>query len=215
MAECFFVLKKMYRSPVEDGNPVLGVVEIQMKTKFLKETIDYTGEQLSSLWAYKTAGLQGDSIVSFIGKADVSEHLVDLEDVKAMAFIYSEQMLHFIVEHFELDLEKAVLRQRMLMMIIQECLALEGSSPVIERRGDDLFIEERKLSVSIATLSPVSSLIHVGLNIRTENTPVPAFGLNELMKISAVPAFAEKVLESYATEMADINLARCKVRGVS
>ncbi|NQV69853.1 MAG: DUF366 family protein, partial [Pseudohongiella sp.] len=54
-----------------------------MKTKLLPETIDYTGTQLSSLWAYKTAGLQGDSIVSFIGKADVSEHLVDLEDVKA------------------------------------------------------------------------------------------------------------------------------------
>lgn len=185
-----------------------------MKAKFLSEQITYTGEQLSSLWTYKNAGIQGDSIVSFIGRAEVSQHLVDLEDLKAGAFIYSELMLHFIVEHFELDLEKAIFKQRMLMVLIKEALRRESIQLTMDRRGDDLYIDNRKLSVSIATLSPVSSLIHVGLNIYTENTPVPTYGLSELIDVSVVPIFAQRVMSSYIEELSDIELARCKVRGV-
>ncbi|MBI1879344.1 MAG: DUF366 family protein [Chloroflexi bacterium] len=69
-----------------------------------------------------------------------------------------------------------------------------------------------KLSVSIATASPTSTLIHTGFNIETEGTPVPAVGLAELDV--DVPAFAAELLRRYAAEVHDIWLARCKVRAV-
>ncbi|MFA5928522.1 MAG: DUF366 family protein [Candidatus Margulisiibacteriota bacterium] len=195
-----------------------------IKAKFINKRIDYTGEQLSSLWIYKNTGFLGDAITSFTGKAEVSDHMVDMEDVLKKEFIYSENMLHFIIEHFDQDLEKAVLRQRMLICIIKELLASglwrkghgkADKSTVLDRQGDDLYYNKRKLSVSIATLSPVSSLIHVGLNISSKNTPVPTIGLNELMPEADLPDFARSVMSLYVMEMRDINTARCKVKGVA
>jgi hypothetical protein len=88
----------------------------------------------------------------------------------------------------------------------------------ITRRGDDLYLQrddgdEGKLSVSIATISPTSTLIHTGFNILTEGTPVPTVGLAEL-RID-IPSFAEALGERYRSELHDIWLARCKVRAVS
>jgi hypothetical protein len=212
------------------------VLVINIRSLLMKSPLDYDGSQLRSHWIYQTTGLKGDAIVAFMGKADVHAHLVDLEDVQKNAFIYSEKMLHFLVEHFDTDLEKAVLRQRMLMVIVKEKIqsstgilpvrADEGTGKmpvlldslrerVLCRVGDDLFIGDRKLSVSIATVSPVSTLIHVGLNISSKNTPVPAIGLDELIGEPAVPAFAETVMTAYREELQSIYNARCKVRGVS
>ena len=70
-----------------------------------------------------------------------------------------------------------------------------------------------KLSVSIATVSATSTLIHTGFNIETDGTPVPTVGLADLD--IDVPAFASELLHRYADEMQDIWLARCKVRAVS
>ncbi|MFH1429857.1 MAG: DUF366 family protein [Candidatus Margulisiibacteriota bacterium] len=185
-----------------------------MNKSFLYEKVDYTGEQLSSLWIYKNAGIRGDAIVSFIGKADVRDHMVDQEDVLKNEFIYSEKMLHFLIEHFDLDLEKAVLRQRLFMVIIEEVIKEYGCDNII-RSGDDLYVGDGKLSVSIATLSPISSLIHTGLNISNKNTPVETYALLDIMKEKDLEQFAGKVMEKYIKEMEDIYLARCKVKGVN
>lgn len=176
-------------------------------TKFIDEEITYTGDILHSHFAYEEFGILGDSIISFIGPAKVEEYLVDIEDQKKKGIIYSEEMLHFIVEHFSLDLREAIFRQRHLITIIAELLGQN-----IERNGDDLFYKDKKLSVSIATLSPVSALIHVGLNISSENTPVPTVGLEEL---DVEPKeFAEAVMDSYREELEDINKALAKVKAV-
>jgi len=190
-----------------------------MHKNFLKETINYTGEQLSSLWIYQNTRLCGDAIVSFVGAADVRDKMVDLEDVMKKEFIYSEKMLHFLIEHFENDLEKAVLRQRMLMVIIKDTLAIHIANnnlkvDHIRREGDDLYIDNKKLSVSIATSSPVSSLIHVGLNVSSNNTPVATFGLEEILSENDIINFANNIMDAYATELADIKKAKCKVKGV-
>lgn len=149
-----------------------------MQTLWLDETITYTGAQLRSLWAFRTCGLQGDSIVAFCGPCDVSEeHMVDEADRRAGQRIYSPWMLHFIVEHFDCDLERAVLRQRLLVALTGDLINSRLGRLAVRREGDDLFAADRKLSVSIATLSPVSALIHLGLNVRTEGVPVPAVGL--------------------------------------
>ncbi len=121
-------------------------------------------------------------------------------------------MLHFIAEHFDVDLEKAVLRQRLLATIVREGLErLSGRR--IERRGDDLFDGDRKLSISIATVTPVSSKIHFGINVvRAEGLDVPTEGL-ETYGV-ATRALAEAVLGHYAEEIAGVLDARTRARGV-
>lgn len=184
-----------------------------MEGRYITEEIAYTGEELRSHWAFRRFHLLGDSIVAFQGPCHVAaDRMVDLADVKADAPIRSERMLHLIVEHFGGDLEKAVLRQRLLVCIIGEILIGFGVSPPFERRGDDLFHGERKLSVSIATKTPVSCMIHVGLNVVNWGTPVPTVGLAD-MGIDSED-LARKVIHQYLQEMQGIREAECKVRGV-
>ncbi|MDD2420541.1 MAG: DUF366 family protein [Heliobacteriaceae bacterium] len=184
-----------------------------LKTFFGEEPQSYDGTQLSSLWAYRRYKIMGDSIVAFRGSCRVAlDKMVDLEDVLAGDFIYSPEMLHFIVEQFDQDLEKAVLRQRLLIVMIKEELAARVNRVLI-RCGDDLYWEGKKLSVSIATLSPVSAMIHVGLNLCTEGTPVPTVSLAQLGE-NDPQGFGCRIMDRYVAEIADIHLARCKVRGV-
>lgn len=186
-----------------------------MRTLYLRENLTYDGSQLSSLWAFRHLGLQGDSIVAFRGPCRVErEALVDVADYLASSIIYSPDMLHFLVEHFEQDLEKGVLRQRLLVVIAKEILEKKGVK-LLERRGDDLFSEDRKLSVSVATITPVSVMIHLGLNVRAEGAPVKAVGLLELgLREEEIGELAEAIMEAYAGETKGVFLARCKVRGV-
>lgn len=191
-----------------------------MQTKYIEEkAIKYDGTQLAPHWIYRSFGLMGDAAVSFRGECEVKlTEMVDLEDVRANAPIYSREMLHFILEFFDNDLEKAVYRQRLLITTIKE--SLERRDLVARRSGDDLFLKRAdntngKLSVSIATASPVSTLIHTGLNIVSEGTPVPTIGLHDLgIRDKEVQALAVEVLGRYAEEVSDIWLARCKVRPV-
>lgn len=184
-----------------------------MEKVFLPEFIKYDGRQLSSLWAFRNFGIQGDSIVAFRGPCHVElTEMVDLADVRARAHIHSEEMVHFIIEHFDMDLEKAVTRQRLFIAITKDLLEARSPETRFARDGDDIFVGDRKLSVSIATLSPVSSLIHTGINIRSDNTPVKTIGLADLGIDSET--FAREAIETYSSDVEDIRLARCKVRGV-
>jgi hypothetical protein len=188
-------------------------------TRFVTEReILYDGRQLTPHWIYRTFDLLGDAIVSFVGPCRVAiSEMVDIEDVKANAPIYSPLMLHLIAEFFTGDLHLGVYRQRLLIVQAAELLA-EMSGRLITRRGDDLYLTRAdgtpgKLSVSIATASATSTLIHTGFNIETAGTPVPTIGLADLGV--APQAFAEALLQRYAAELADIWQARCKVRAVA
>jgi uncharacterized protein len=190
-----------------------------MHTLFVAEReIHYDGRQLAPHWIYRGFDLLGDAAVAFVGgcRVELSE-MVDIEDVKAAAPIYSPRMLHVIAEFFSGDLHLAVYRQRMLIVAARELLEVMAGRAVT-RRGDDLYLARAdgtpgKLSVSIATGSATSTLIHTGFNVETEGTPVPTVGLGELGV--DVPAFARELLRRYADEVADIWQARCKVRAVS
>jgi len=183
-----------------------------MHTIFADHDIPYTGAELRPLWILDTFGAQGDAIAAFIGPCDVTvEHMVDRLDVLQGATITAARMLHFIVEQFaEAGLLAAVLSQRLLVCVAADVLREAGVS--LERRGDDLFVGSRKLSVSIATISAVSSLIHLGLNVDPAGAPVPAVGLAELGLDAR--RVGEAVLERYAAECASVHAARCKVRAV-
>ena len=184
-----------------------------MLTLLSDKLIPYVGANLRSGWIRETFGVEGEAIVAWLGPCHVAtEHLVDLEDVAAGAEIHAELMLHFLAEHPGDDLLVTVCRQRLLVAEALE--VLRGLTPTapLRRQGDDLYSGDRKLSVSIATLSPRSGLIHLGVNVDPAGAPVPALGLAEMGVDSA--DLARRLLAAYAEEMAGIDKARHKVREV-
>ena len=184
-----------------------------MKTQLLEQEIKYEGWQLSQHWIYKNFKIQGDAIVAFCGECDVKlTEMVDIEDVINNEPIYSKYMLSFISEQFNIGLIEGVLRQRLLMSTIKE--ALEKRGVVVRRDGDDLFINDKKLSVSIATKSMTSVLIHTGVNILAEGAPIPVSALKTDLNIDDIKEFAIEVMKNYSEEIEDIVLASTKVRGV-
>ena len=184
-----------------------------MKAAWIEAATKYDGLQLRSGWVKEKTGLEGSAIVAFTGPADVPiEHMVDLEDVAANAPIFSHEMLHFIAEHLDRSLILAVARQRLLVAIATEELARRAPNAAIERNGDDIFEGKRKLSVSIATDSPRSSLIHFAINIRSDGTPVPTKGLSDY---GINPReFADVILTRYCEEIDSMEKAKNKVRFV-
>ena len=189
-----------------------------MHTKFIDIETKYSGLELAPHWIYKNFHLQGDSIVAFCGECEVKlTEMVDIEDVINNEPIYSKSMLNFIVEHFNIGLIEGIIRQRLLICIIKEVLEkyllTSHLSPLtIHRKGDDLFVDDRKLSVSIATKSLTSVLMHIGINIDPTGAPVDAVGLN-FLKISEVKGFAQEIMLKYSEEINDILLASAKVMG--
>ena len=179
--------------------------------RILDEEIPYTGRELRSGWVRERVGYEGDVGVGFVGACHVAtEDLVDLDDAREGEHIHAASMAHVIVEHAGRELEAAVLRQRLLVVILCEILA--GKGVAVERSGDDVFFEARKLTVSIAAPGPQSTLIHLGINVDPEGAPVPAAGLGE-MDIAPRELLAE-LLEAYRLEMTSVRHATVKVREV-
>lgn len=184
-----------------------------MKTLFIENEIKYIGSQLAPHWIYKNFKIQGDAIVAFVGECEVKlTEMVDIEDVINNEPIYSKYMLSFITEQFNVELVEGVFRQRLLVTCIKE--ALERRGFFVRRNGDDLFVNDKKLSVSIATKSMTSVLIHTGLNILSDGAPVPVSGLGSDLGIEDIKEFAQEIMQKYSDEIEDIILASTKVRGV-
>lgn len=184
-----------------------------MKTLFIENEIKYIGSQLAPHWIYKNFKIQGDAIVAFVGECEVKlTEMVDIEDVINNEPIYSKYMLSFITEQFNVELLEGVFRQRLLVTCIKE--ALERRGFFVRRNGDDLFVNDKKLSVSIATKSMTSVLIHTGLNILSDGAPIPVSGLGSDLGIEDIKEFAQEIMQKYSDEIEDIILASTKVRGV-
>ena len=184
-----------------------------MKTKLAEQNIKYEGWQLCPHWIYKNFKIQGDATVAFIGECEVKlTEMVDIEDVINDEPIYSKSMLSFISEQFNVGLVEGVFRQRLLICIIKEALEKRGFK--ITRNGDDLFFEGKKLTVSIATKSATSVLIHTGINILSDGAPVKASGLTSELGITDIKGLAQEIMNNYAEEINDIIMASTKVRGV-
>ena len=184
-----------------------------LETKILKERIDYTGDQLRSHFVREKAGITSDGLVAFRGACAVTgSRLVDLDDAEQHSSIIAEEMLHFIGEHFECNLSETNYRLRLFISIIGEFIRELASDLVLTRNGDDLFIAEKKLTVAIATVTPVSTVFHCGVNIDARGAPVPAVGLGEIGVDE--DKFTAAVLERYRQECLSIDRAIRKVRGV-
>lgn len=184
-----------------------------MKTHFHPSPLGYDGAQLSSHFCYRRFGIAGDSVLAFIGPVRVQlSEMVDIEDVLARDAIQSDEMLNFIIEVFGLDLFGTVFLQRLFMACVQEEINAKLGRYAVRRDGDDLFYDNRKLSVSIATASPVSTLVHAALNTVGTGAPIPVSCLSE-MGIDPV-SLAASVLNRFSEEFESAQFARVKVNWV-
>ena len=178
--------------------------------------MDYDGSQLKHCLAYEYRAVLGPSICFFIGTADVKKHLVDLEDSFAGDFIKSERMAHFIIEIPNIGIQEAVVWQRLFIRMIAREIGKDTENLEIEINGDDIMLAGDKLSVSIATLSRFSGLIHVGINIHAgKDCPVPAIGLADITNGFGIftdeHAWTQYIAHIFADEYTDIVNATYKV----
>ncbi len=180
-----------------------------LEIKNIDKKIKYDGSQLTPHWIYRTTGIMGDAVVAFCGPCSIPyDNMADLEDVIAKESIKADNMLHFICELFGRDCFCAVGVQNAFVSEIQSVLLKKGVD--VEKRGDDLFIGKGKLSISIASVSSVSALIHIGLNIENKGTPVLTSALKDF---DIRPKdFAFEVLKRMKKEYSRMVLASCKVR---
>jgi hypothetical protein len=180
-----------------------------MQIHLEKSKFPYTGKELRPHFLLSRFRLQGDALAAWCGACLVeTDDLVDWEDRLANDHIRAGEMIHVIGEFFERTLREGVLFQRLLVATIQEELRARGVP--VRRQGDDLFVAERKLSVSIVTSSPVSQLLHLGINIDPEGAPVAAIGLKEL---GVEPfSFIQEILGRAKQEWEDLTWACAKVK---
>lgn len=183
-----------------------------MKTYFLDYPITYTGEELRPHWILKKTKITGNALVAFHGPCQVkTESLIDLHDQLNNQTIYSESMVHFIGEWFETNLKTMVFRQRLMVATLSEIInAATGNHPT--RLGNDLYIDNKKLNVSVATISPTSGLLHLGVNISSKNTPVPTIGLEDIKLCQF--ELTNLLLNSFKKEEEEIDIACAKVRAL-
>ena len=183
-----------------------------MKIKWIENSFPYTGQELRHLFAYEKFGLTGDSLVAWAGPCHISlDDMIDGEDQFENAQICGDEMLHFIGEFFHPQIFFAVAFQRLFASICLEELWRQNPELLgkIRRSGDDLYVGDQKLSISIATIGHFSAMIHFALNIRNEGTPVPTCALNDFQ--IEPEKFAKAVLEKVRSEYESIVFATQKV----
>lgn len=177
-------------------------------TKTLKK---YDGSQLRPLFSYEHFGLKGDAMLSWVAPTDVTlSHMVDFEDKIDEAKICGDRMLHFMIEFFPANLSFGVMAQRLLASIIKDMIQAKVPTAKLTRKGDDIYLGQGKLSISIASVSAVSTLVHFAVNITNKGTPVKTASLEDL-KIKP-ETFAKDVLKAFACEFEDVIWATQKVK---
>ena len=185
-----------------------------MKRIVADSTMLYDGSQINPLWSYEYLDVRGDSIIVFRGAMDV-RYIKDIEDEKNRKQIKGDDLIHLIVERFDppASIRQAYYLQRMLVICVQDVLRDLGV--ITKRSGDDLFVDGKKLTVSIATAGISSEKIHCGINLTSQGTPVEAnaIGLYELgIDGDSWKDIGNKIAERFVFEIEDIESDICKTR---
>ena len=184
---------------------------------------EYDGSQINPSWAFQKYDIYGSNIITWIGSVNITpDNLKDFEDVGLE--IKSDNMVNFICEFFDQqppNMRIAYLRQRLLVMIFREILTDHGIKS--RRNGDDIYIDNRKLTISIASVSLSSAKIHFAFNLRDSGTPndVDTIGLFDIKNQEGKEIFNEKnlfnfidvVVNRYIVELRDIenDISKTKV----
>lgn len=203
-----------------------------MKTLFVDKKFKYDGSQLRSLYGFLEHQVQGDSIVSWVGPCDIAQDkIVDGQDLLEGSKISSEEMLHFIIEIFDTKLIHMVFVQRLFCELVKaEILRFSNNKIRLVRTGDDLYLkssedqnlplknQDLKLNISIATVSPVSGLVHFGINVSSKNTPIKTLSLSDIHKLTDteqnVKDWSQSLMNAFAEEYKSVIQATQKVKWV-
>ena len=172
--------------------------------KHVDEIFEYDGSQINPSWAFQEFGIYGSSIITWIGPVNITpDNLKDFADVGLE--IKSNYMVNFICEFFDQqppNMRIAYLRQRLLVMIFREIFTEYGIAS--KREGDDIFVDGRKLSISIASVSLSSAKIHFALNLEDKGTPddVETIGLFDIKNNDGTQIFNKENLLDLINETA-------------
>ena len=172
----------------------------------LDKRITYDGSQISSRYSSQHYDVIGNSILIFRGGMRLSpEEMIDIKDIQREShlneiLISSDDSLHLIIEEFDIqppNLEIEYYRLRLLTQVTIELLESRGLK--IFRKGTDIFVNNKKLNVGIASVGVSSSKIHFGINIGNTGFPshVEAIGLFEI-------GFNEEELEGWVLNLANL-----------
>ena len=162
----------------------------------------------------KKYNIQGDSLVIFRGSMKVpKEEMIDLKDIireekLAEILISGDDCIHFIIEFFDdqpANLKIAYHRLH-LFAYIAKILIEETFSIQLAKKGTDLYYQDKKINVAIATSSNNSSKIHFGINIVSTGVPnyVKAIGLKEINGKIKLADFALRIAEAFKNELSEI-----------
>ena len=195
-----------------------------MKCLWLDEKHKYDGSWLQPLHNYLKHGVLGDSVVSWSGPCELNpSHIIDGEDLRSGSKIRGDFMLHFILELFGYPLSGAVAFQRLMGEILIDQIDLKKKSEDyksedrkltgfgLKREGDDIYQGEKKLNISVATCSALSSLIHFGVNVTNKGTPVPTCSLRDF-GVTDEKGFALDFMKALKEEFTGMKRAWMKVR---
>ena len=185
----------------------------------------YDGAILQDRFAYeyfRDKVLRTGNIIAGVSPAKVEvEYMVDKQDVLDGDFIYSDKMMHFLIEIPDIDLYAGVCVQRVFNSIIANILASKYLQCDIEVDGDDIFVHKEftnggivqqrgKCSVSIAKYCNGAVLIHTGINI-SAGKRAPAFAYSTNLTDEQAEAFMKDCIEAFYATSIDIWLATTKI----
>lgn len=189
---------------------------MEITNKHIEKKFAYDGSQINPSWAFKTFGVKGSSIITWRGAMNITpNNMKDFADVGLE--IKGNEMVHFMSEFFDIqpaNIRMAYMRQRLLVLIFKEELAKMAVKST--RDGDDIFVDDAKLTVSIASVSISSMKIHFAFNIKDEGTPdvLETIGIFELKNENGELVFNEdnlltfvnNVVNSFIKELQTIEL---------
>ncbi|WP_456484310.1 DUF366 family protein [Methanopyrus kandleri] len=176
-----------------------------------REELEYDGSQLRRAFAHERYGVKGRTVVVFRGPMDVrTEYTADAEDVGSP--IRGNDVLHLLVDDpTRADPLVAGLLQRLLVVVTKEVIEKKLSTD-LDRDGDDLLHDGRKLTVSVFKPAGPGSLAHLGINVTTEGVPVPASSLHDLGYRGDPLDLGRRVAVEFVREIMDVELDLTKIR---
>jgi len=150
--------------------------------------------------------------------------MIDAEDVVKNDPIWSDDAINIIAELPFTNIVAGVALQRLMIRVIAELISVTHTSDCLfYTDGDDIMsvsrdnLTRKKYSVSIATQSSTSTLIHIGLNITAgKKAPNFAGSLSEVFPYwittpDGVSTFCSSLAPKLKNELNDLYSATVKV----
>ena len=185
----------------------------------------YDGSDLQDRFAYrvfKDKVLRTGNIVAGVSPAKVEkEYMVDVEDLLSEDYIYSDKMIHFLIEIPDISLYAGVCFQRLFASVAGNILASKYLKCDVEIDGDDIIVHKEheqggiiqqkgKASVSIAKECNGAVLIHLGINLEA-GKKAPAFAYSTKLSDEEAEAFMRDCIEAFYGMSQSVFTATCKI----